>query len=405
MQGKLDEILTERGNYDARKEINRSNIEIPQSALDEIETQGITSERLDTLQVPVFKYKTQITLHGHFGELSQAGRIGQYKHLVRNGNESLGIRYAAIDYAKKENIYTRLRACGFEINHNSSEWFAYRMGKVCGNKSELLAEVESFKADQDKIDKSLFTGNVRIALYAIPWLGYYAALIIEIQSAPQGNIDAIIENITGRTVADIDAEIQAKQAADEIERAQWQANYDKEQAENKKIRESELSKIRAEIANHPELELIAAPNEPGYYIKVGFEFGDTPKFFVRNVFKYGKTLRVKSRVFDSLGDALECLKVRGIENTKGSKELLKQVNVYRLKDTPVKQDTRTVAKVSALTVRRNQEKNGIEIVFPAKPEKTVLDALKQNGFRWSQGQGLWWIKYSDTAMQFANNLA
>ena len=54
--------------------------------------------------------------------------------------------------------------------------------------------------------------------------------------------------------------------------------------------------------------------------------------------------------------------------------------------------------VSEMTIRKNAAMNGIEILFPAKPERNVIDTLKSYGFRWSQRQGLWWKRYSDSLL-------
>ena len=39
-------------------------------------------------------------------------------------------------------------------------------------------------------------------------------------------------------------------------------------------------------------------------------------------------------------------------------------------------------------------KNGIEVVFPAKPGADVRAGLKRLRFRWSRRQGLWYARYS-----------
>jgi len=51
------------------------------------------------------------------------------------------------------------------------------------------------------------------------------------------------------------------------------------------------------------------------------------------------------------------------------------------------------AAVTEATVRRNPAKNGIEVVFPAKPGADVRAGLKRLRFRWSRRQGLWYARY------------
>jgi len=46
-----------------------------------------------------------------------------------------------------------------------------------------------------------------------------------------------------------------------------------------------------------------------------------------------------------------------------------------------------------VTIRRNPVKDGIEVIFPAKPDQEIRDALKRFGFRWSRRQGLWYVRY------------
>jgi len=52
-----------------------------------------------------------------------------------------------------------------------------------------------------------------------------------------------------------------------------------------------------------------------------------------------------------------------------------------------------------VTVRRNHERNGIEVVFSGKPDGETRANLKDLSFRWSRRQGLWYRRYSDYAWQ------
>lgn len=63
-------------------------------------------------------------------------------------------------------------------------------------------------------------------------------------------------------------------------------------------------------------------------------------------------------------------------------------------NTSIEADSDT-STVTGIQVHYNQEKGGIELIFPGKPDAEVLSQLKSNGFRWSRYQKLWWAK--DTA--------
>ncbi len=62
------------------------------------------------------------------------------------------------------------------------------------------------------------------------------------------------------------------------------------------------------------------------------------------------------------------------------------------------------ASNAGVTIRHNQEKNGIEISFDAKPDASILAALKNQGFRWSKFQKIWYARYTDALFSFARNL-
>ena len=52
-----------------------------------------------------------------------------------------------------------------------------------------------------------------------------------------------------------------------------------------------------------------------------------------------------------------------------------------------------------MEIVRNQEKNGIELYFNAKPKSEILRLLKDNHFRWHSSKRCWYIKYSEIAMK------
>lgn len=60
---------------------------------------------------------------------------------------------------------------------------------------------------------------------------------------------------------------------------------------------------------------------------------------------------------------------------------------------------RSTTPPSNTEIRHNTKMNGIEIVFPAKPDQGVIDMLKRQGFRWSSRGGLWYCKYTSTLLE------
>lgn len=128
---KIETLLKiETDNYATPKKLNRSDRQIPQHVLDQIRSGNVTCEMLDQVSatVPVFKYKTCITLHGHFNLGPVMPRIGGYANILKNQNGSLEVRYNAIDLAKKQRIAQVLRDCKadfrFSIDSQGTEFYS-----------------------------------------------------------------------------------------------------------------------------------------------------------------------------------------------------------------------------------------------------------------------------------------
>lgn len=66
-----------------------------------------------------------------------------------------------------------------------------------------------------------------------------------------------------------------------------------------------------------------------------------------------------------------------------------------------KQATKEIETVGNKTIRTNTEKNGIEIIFPNKPNAETLNKLKANGWRWSNFNKLWYNKNTPENYEFA----
>lgn len=57
-----------------------------------------------------------------------------------------------------------------------------------------------------------------------------------------------------------------------------------------------------------------------------------------------------------------------------------------------------------MNITINTEKNGIELRFDTKPDRAILDRIKEFGFRWSGRQHMWYAKNTDERMEMVNGL-
>jgi len=225
---KTIETIFDSGNFDTKKILNRSTKKINQTDLDNIENNGATFELLQSLNVPVFKYRTQITIHGLFPELKN-NYIGNYKNLFQNKNLSIGVKYNAIDFYKKEKIYKVLNSLyDWSIEKNSIHFRAIKYHRI-DNKEQYIELLPTVKKLVENIDKSLFFGSFGVFLAQGLYCNYLCAYI-DFGAIPEKNMDMVIKNITGKSFAEnqilIDAkELEAKKQREiDSQKRQQQAN-------------------------------------------------------------------------------------------------------------------------------------------------------------------------------------
>lgn len=58
-----------------------------------------------------------------------------------------------------------------------------------------------------------------------------------------------------------------------------------------------------------------------------------------------------------------------------------------------------------LRVLKNEALKGIELYFDSKPDQTVINNLKENGFRWHHVKKCWYNKISDKVLALVNQLS
>ncbi len=151
---KLKEVLERAGVKEDDKARRVSNVSRKTANItaDEIEN-GVSIEALEALNVPVLKYTTQVTIHGKLPAFSESARPGGYKSIVKNGNGSVGVRYAAIDASKKNTIVEASRASEDRKYHASMNSTGLQVAARFEEKADCIAAYKAFPRD-------LFAGSV-----------------------------------------------------------------------------------------------------------------------------------------------------------------------------------------------------------------------------------------------------
>lgn len=86
------------------------------------------------------------------------------------------------------------------------------------------------------------------------------------------------------------------------------------------------------------------------------------------------------------------------------KEMLAGYSFYAEAPAPTPA-TSAEGEAITLEIRRNEERDGLELKFSSKPGDDILALVKEAGFRFTRNSGgIWYTKYSDAALKFAEAL-
>lgn len=219
---KLKDAETSYAKVDSRKVSNRSALTVPRSILDEIEKEGITTERLTLLSdtYPIYYYKTQVTVHGVFPKGMTGSSFG-YKNLVRNKNGSLGIRFSAVDAKKKVTLSKYCREAGLGSYRSSTDFYVFKSfrgpsgaGSYTITKEWILERYKEATLWASGINKDLFSGSVTIAHDPFSGIVY---VLIYVNTVLKVDLKPLIENLTGESYRDLQNRIADKEAKREAE--------------------------------------------------------------------------------------------------------------------------------------------------------------------------------------------
>jgi hypothetical protein len=203
LKDQIDGLFEVESSLLDTKKINNRAPEIVHAGeafLDALASDGLTLEMIEALQAkgtPIFKYKTQLTVHGLFPD-DVVTRVGGYKNVAINENGSMGIRYNAIDFDKKKRLMESLRAVDFKLQmrHDS-----HGIRFVAGSK-----EYEKIKDIFDRVDVDLFYGRKYMYKLSSYLLGtvYYVEIVP--RAFREEAVWPIFTNWTGGlTEADVEA--------------------------------------------------------------------------------------------------------------------------------------------------------------------------------------------------------
>ncbi|NFF77672.1 hypothetical protein FCV38_11935 [Clostridium sporogenes] len=89
------------------------------------------------------------------------------------------------------------------------------------------------------------------------------------------------------------------------------------------------------------------------------------------------------------------------ENTNTITE--KETQQQNSKEESIK-DVKQEEKQINVSVKFNEEKNGIELHFTGKPSQEIREQIKSNGFKWSKFQKIWYAKNSEERKEFLKSI-
>lgn len=268
MKEKIEKVFDAESEYASKHKLNTCNKVVSQELLDKIED-GCSLETLEEVSkgFDIFKYRTQITIHGLFPELSTRC-IGRYVNIVQNKNKSVGIKYNAIDHEKKERLYRLICDCTeYRITENSttfhiSQWIKLDTSSEEAFKAPIMKAVDEI----NKIDRKLFYGSVHV--YILRGLfRTYAVKELNIKCFYERNFKTIVEQVCGMSY-DKAMEIHNKKVEEKRQRdMEWEKRCDEAAAEAQ--RKQEILKARLEEFKRTTPPPSGFMITPDYVLQVG----------------------------------------------------------------------------------------------------------------------------------------
>jgi len=285
------------GSFDTPKKLNRSEKKVSSSDIADIENGICTIEMIEKMakKLPIFIYRSCITIHGTFGDISRTS-IGGYQNIRQNANGSLEILYSAIDRSKVDAINGYLRALGKGRIQTDSKGHTYmKKFATIENLREYCAAMKEMK-------------GLVCSVFAFRYYGeYYVEL--SILSIKQTTIDLFLQVVTGYTSLELTEQYNAYNAAEAEKKAIWDKQMEQAQIQRKEAEERKQANLAPFIAkiNHlPNCTAIEANVmyiQAGYFKEQGYcfkfvQFLKAPFGKVKVTFGYSTDLRLPTEMVE-----------------------------------------------------------------------------------------------------------
>lgn len=397
-------VMDWQGKVDKKHKLNVCKKEVSTELLTDINA-GITIEKLDKLKIdyklPIFKYATQITIHGIFSELN-FNYINGYKNIFQNKNKSIGVKWNAIDAEKRIRIAKRLKHKEIRYSSNSSEHFFSQMKYINDKNAESVLEdlTEKLKCFQ----KSKFYGKANIYSGSI-YGSKVLCLEAQINAIYESDVAILFENFNIGDEVFAELELQEKL---EIEKLKNESNakYAKDAEEKNEKMKVLVAEAKSELQEngYENLEKVEI-NGLGFAVKFDvstdvdmkrYDFYKTEyKFVLKNVYKNKgqKKARLWKKEFDSFKDMKVYAENKDNEFSHyNDSKINKAIQGIKFKKAKLSSVENMKSVKSNTFIKFNKEKNGIEIYFNEVPNENIRSKMKANAWRWSFYNKCWYNK-------------
>jgi len=223
-------------NFATPKKLNRSTKVIPQTIVEQLENRLFTCEMIEDLkkQYPIYHYKSCITIHGNWGEVSTSS-IGRYKNIHQNQNGSLEVYYSAIDREKIDKIREQLRSVNcrkyYFLENSTDRVFRYSQTITKETAEQLKKE---YLQEAERIKTLAIFGTVHVYLQPKMWGGADIVLDIRPLAIPENQVLNVCYMLAGispenwhQTQLNVERERAIQEEKDHQEQAERQAARDK----------------------------------------------------------------------------------------------------------------------------------------------------------------------------------